>query len=482
MQTLAKGQTQDSLKDFFGQNSPEQSVQLIKPTDELFGKVVGGAYKVLSILGEGGMGRLYEAERLEDGKRLALKVLHKSCSDRGDSLSRFEREAKALSQIRSPYVLELVDVLRLDDGRPCIVCEKLEGTDLEQWIEREKELPMEEAVSFIIQAAKGIAAAHELGIVHRDIKPSNLFLTKNAQGKSVVKVLDFGVAKLIDDTHDPMLTGNGIVGTPAYMPPEQARHSKQADVRADVYSLTAVLYRLVTGRCPYGNQDINATLIALLEGPPERPRKWNARLPPALELVIEKGMARHAADRPKDMHTLISMLTPFAAKTETDLDDVTVDIKPSVQRMDVHDTDSYRWNRGKLVGVLGLFLSAIALVTWCALGLLVTLVSERERLERTESILMMLGTGFVALLGLGGVAWMVRSAWKESIKVLQLRRKMMVTFTWFFVGHGIWTLLMQTVATWDKVPTSQSASLMLLGWMLSLILAASYFFWPRSKE
>lgn len=277
--------------------------------DPLLGVVLAGTYRLARPLGRGGMGRLYEAEHARLDRRFAVKVLHEACSGNRDAATRFEREAQALGRIRSDHVLDVVDVLRTPDDRTAIVTARLDGEDLKARLDRVGKLPIAEAIPIARQVCRGLAAAHAQGIVHRDLKPSNLFLEAGADGRVAVKILDFGVAKLAGE---PELTRTGaVVGTPAYMAPEQARGSAEVDERADLYAVGAVLYRMVTGRAPYTGDDAAALLSRLLHEAPRRPRAIDRDIPAGLEAIIQRAMARDPEHRPSDALELERELAAF---------------------------------------------------------------------------------------------------------------------------------------------------------------------------
>jgi serine/threonine protein kinase len=274
--------------------------------DPLIGAVLAGTYRLVRVLGKGGMGRLYEAEHARLGRRFAVKVLHESHADKADAARRFEREAQALARIRSDHVLDVVDVLRTPDSRTAIVTTLLEGEDLQARLERCGRLPAREAIEIARQICRGLSAAHAVNVIHRDLKPSNLFLTATADGTLSVKILDFGVAKLGGESD---VTRTGVVlGTPAYMAPEQARGSSKADARSDVYAVGAVLYRALTGRMPYDEKDAAATLAQLLHDAPKRPRAIQPDIPLALETIVQRAMARDPDERPASALELEAML------------------------------------------------------------------------------------------------------------------------------------------------------------------------------
>jgi len=277
--------------------------------DPLVGEVLAGSFCLTGLLGEGGMGRVYEAEHVRFPRRFAVKVMHESVASIPDVVLRFEREAQAIARITSDHVVEVLDILRLRDGRPCIVTELLEGEELGELLERAGKLPISTSITICRQVCSGLAAAHAMGVVHRDLTPSNVFLLNREDGALEVKILDFGLAKVTDGAN---LTRTGmVVGTPAYMAPEQARGTGDVDVRADVYAVGAVLYRLVTGAPPFPISDPAITIVKVLTEDPPRPRVLDPGIPEGLELLIQRAMARAAEDRPATMSELDRQLARF---------------------------------------------------------------------------------------------------------------------------------------------------------------------------
>ncbi len=220
--------------------------------DPFLGKVLGETYEIARLVGEGGMGRVYEARhlRLKD-RRFAVKVLHPELARQPDVVARFQREAESASSIAHPNVVDVFDVHKTADGVPYLVGEFLQGEELGDHIKRNGKLPVAQAVAVTRQVCKALAAAHARGIVHRDMKPENVFLVSN-DGALSVKVLDFGISKAGGEAN---LTRTGmIMGTPSYMAPEQAKGDK-VDLRADIYAIGALLYHALTGSRPFDSDD-----------------------------------------------------------------------------------------------------------------------------------------------------------------------------------------------------------------------------------
>jgi serine/threonine protein kinase len=281
--------------------------------DPLVGQVLDGTYEIIRVLGEGGMGRVYEARhsRLHK-KRFAVKLLHQELARQPEVVTRFQREAEASASIGHPNVMNVVDVNVTADGQPYIVAELLQGEQLGDYLDKVQKLPVPEAVRIVRQVCQALGAAHAQGIVHRDVKPENVFLTGDlAKLKRVgVKVLDFGISKLADEGGEHLTKTGMVMGTPDYMAPEQARGDR-VDARADIYAVGAILYRALTGRKPFEGLDPMATLTAVLVQEPERPSAIEPSIPLTLELVIQRAMAKRLSDRYSTMEELDLELAAF---------------------------------------------------------------------------------------------------------------------------------------------------------------------------
>jgi serine/threonine protein kinase/tetratricopeptide (TPR) repeat protein len=257
-------------------------------------------YRILGKLGGGGMGVVYEAEDTRLGRRVALKFIPDNLVGDAKSLERFEREARAASQLNHPNICTIHDI-QDNNGHPFIVMEKLEGESLKQLI-RGHPLEADQILDMGVQVADALIASHAKGIIHRDIKPANIFLTTNGQAK----VLDFGLAKLTkesklatstDTSIEDSLTAVGVIpGTAVYMAPEQAR-SEPLDPRSDLFSFGVVLYEMSTGKKPFSGTNIVTTLDAVLHQKPAPPRSLNPAVPPDLENIIGKAMEKDKAKR-----------------------------------------------------------------------------------------------------------------------------------------------------------------------------------------
>jgi serine/threonine protein kinase/tetratricopeptide (TPR) repeat protein len=257
-------------------------------------------YRILGKLGGGGMGVVYEAVDVRLGRRVALKFIPENLVGDPKSLERFEREARAASQLNHPNICTIHDI-QDNNGHPFIVMEKLEGQSLKQMIHG-KPLDNDQILDVGVQVADALIASHAKGIIHRDIKPANIFLTTLGQAK----VLDFGLAKLTKESMlatstdtgiEDSLTAVGVIpGTAVYMAPEQAR-SEPLDSRSDLFSFGVVLYEMATGKKPFSGTNIVTTLDAVLHQKPAPPRGWNPNVPPELENIIGKAMEKDKSKR-----------------------------------------------------------------------------------------------------------------------------------------------------------------------------------------
>src|SRR5580704_2008082 len=198
------------------------------------GEVLAGKYRVDRVLGEGGMGVVVAAHHLQLDQKVALKFLLPDALENSDSVARFRREAQAAVKIKSEHVARVTDVGELENGAPYIVMEYLEGSDLADWLREHGPLPIEQAVDFVLQACEALAEAHVLGIVHRDLKPANLFCLQKPDGSVCIKVLDFGISKVLTPgaaSSSEMTRTTAFLGSPLYMSPEQLQMSKGVDTR-----------------------------------------------------------------------------------------------------------------------------------------------------------------------------------------------------------------------------------------------------------
>ena len=275
--------------------------------------LVAGRYRIVRRIGRGGMGTVYEAEHVAIGRRVALKLLAERYAKDPIVRARFEREARATTTIAQPHVVEVLDMGITEDGQPFIVLELLEGETLGEHLAREGRLEPAEAAWVGFQVFSALAVAHARGVVHRDLKPDNVYLQTRAGDARYVKLLDFGVSKLLNEPLDLDLTQTGsVMGTPRYMSPEQARGQHDLDHRIDVFTAGILLYEMLSGRTPYQGDSYNAMLAALLEQTPPALRDIAPEVPPELAELVTRAMAKDREERPAVSEAL-AVLRRFAA-------------------------------------------------------------------------------------------------------------------------------------------------------------------------
>jgi len=271
----------------------------------LIGRVIAGRYRVLAKLGEGGMGTVFQAEQISLKRTVAIKLLRPDVSASAMLLRRFNAEAEAVAKLRHPNTVNIYDFGQDTDGALFIAMELIEGQSLRTVVHREAPLPPARALAIAAQVAASLADAHAKTIIHRDLKPDNVMLTDRGRSKDNVTVLDFGIAKLRDEsrgTQQAMTQAGDMLGTPQYMAPEQIR-GEQIDGRTDVYALGCMLYEMVTARMPYEAPTVMALLSKHLleQAPPPSQRRPELGIPPAVDDLVMSAMAKDAAARPPTM-------------------------------------------------------------------------------------------------------------------------------------------------------------------------------------
>ena len=270
---------------------------------DLLGQTIDGKFRIRSILGEGGMGTVFEAEHVAIGRLVAMKVLHPAQASKTVAVKRFHQEARAAGGIGHPNICEVYDIGTLPDGSPYLVMERLTGETLAARVSAEGGLPFDDAIAIAEGVLAALQAAHERGILHRDIKPENVFLTRRGGQPSGVKILDFGVSKITahvasDWEEETDLTKTGMVmGTPYYMSPEQARGERNLDGRVDVYATGILVYEALTARRPFIASNYNSLLLQILAGKPTPPIELRPSIPRKLSDVVLKAMAVKRDDR-----------------------------------------------------------------------------------------------------------------------------------------------------------------------------------------
>jgi len=415
-------------QDFLDPLSWSGATEPVDLGEDLIGVTLNDTYVVERVLGEGGMGRVYLARHTRIGqKRVAVKVLHPEFFGNTQVLARFQREAETAAAISHPNVVAVLDIARTPHGLPYLVCEYLEGIDLSDQLKAHGKLSVATAVHIARQLCKGLAAAHASGVIHRDMKPQNIFLVGEfSQGlpeRPYVKVLDFGLSRFADASENQLTKTGYIMGTPAYMAPEQAR-GQRVDHRSDIYGVGVVLYTSLTGRPPFNEESPQATVFAVMHTEPARPRSVEPTIPPHLELIIERAMARDPAERYPDMATFEQALAGLELEgllrpTESIVPPPATQAEPSTRRGAREDNDDVRAARPRLVSFV---LAATALMICGAISSVSGLeYATHYRFSRVE-----LGLLCLAIVGSSltpALLWVLhvrRRVWDNSSRVLAL--------------------------------------------------------------
>ncbi len=282
---------------------------------DLIGREIAGRYRVLAKLGEGGMGAVYRAEQISLKRKVAIKVLRPELSRDPGIVRRFNHEAELVARLSHPNTVNIYDFGQDADGSLFIAMEFLEGRSLRQLMTQDGPLPPWRALAITRQIATSLSDAHSHGIVHRDLKPDNVMLIDRGKERDIVRVLDFGIAKVNRQTVNVMTRAGDLVGTPQYMAPEQIK-GEAVDGRTDIYALGAMLYEMLTGRLPFEGATVMAILSKHLLDPAEPPtvRRPDLGLPPALDGLVMSAMAKDPAHRPATMDQICEHVTALAAQ------------------------------------------------------------------------------------------------------------------------------------------------------------------------
>ncbi|HVY44471.1 MAG TPA: serine/threonine-protein kinase, partial [Minicystis sp.] len=285
------------------------------------GNVIHNKYRLLRLIGDGGMGSVYEARHEVLGTTVALKFLHAELTRRPGLVQRFLQEARVSAQIQSPNVVRVTDVDQTPNGLAFIVMELLDGRTLqalyEELYKNRQRLSYADALEYAIQMLDGVSAAHKTGIVHRDLKPDNVMITKGPRGEPVIKLLDFGIAKLriANASGEPVargLTRPGVImGTPEYMAPEQAYSADAVDSRADIFSLGVIIFEMLAGRRPVGGDEPQQIASAYLSGQVAELTELFPECPAELARAVHKAMAPLAKDRFPSADAFREQIEPF---------------------------------------------------------------------------------------------------------------------------------------------------------------------------
>jgi serine/threonine-protein kinase len=350
------------------------------------GQILAGKFRVDRVLGQGGFGVVVAATHLHLNERVALKFLLPSALQNPQLVGRFLREAQAAVRIKSEHVARVSDVGQLPTGEPYMVMEYLHGQDLAGHIEQHGPLPPQQAASFLLQALEAIAEAHSLGIVHRDLKPANLFLTRRADGSTLIKVLDFGISKMASEGQGGLTATGAIMGSPYYMSPEQLTDMKLVDVRSDIWSLGVVFFELVTGKIPFPDDgQIGQLVAAILTKPPCSVRQLRPDLRPEIDALVQRCLQKQQDARFQNVGQLAEALAPLAGEEG----------RVSVSRIT-------SLTRGSSVGLE--MPAPPATSTHAATSELTSAVTRQVHPPKKSRVPLFVGLAVAVLLGAGGLA------------------------------------------------------------------------------
>ena len=458
--------------------------------DPLVGRLIGETYQIVRLIGEGGMGRVYEARHLRlKERRFAVKTLHKELARNAEMAARFLREAESVSSLKHPNVIDVFDVHHLPDGTPYFVGEYLEGEELADYVDKRGALDPRTAIAVTRQVCSALAAAHARGIVHRDMKPENVFVQKTSPPLQV-KVLDFGISKASGGTDQLTRTGV-IMGTPSYMSPEQAR-GKSVDHRADVYSVGACLYYMLTARLPFDAEDPTSTISMVLTQDPKRPREIDAKIPESLELVVQRAMAKEPDERYSSMLDLDAALATVEAGLGERSQAMSVLSTPRNSFEVVKLAREHAQSTGNLARLARptIIVTSSALGIWLVAGLVAALaglvrMTHEGEVTMTESLLLTVG----CLFGAATPGWLYlshvrRRVWPNSVRALALATDLKRTAVAALVTYGVLTMTARVAYT---VVLRTSKILVSGYWDLAIFLAAvivavASFWGPRVMQ
>lgn len=290
--------------------NPKGSTNVGAPVNE--GDILAGKFRIDKVLGEGGMGVVVAATNIALEQKVAIKFLLPEAAQNEDIRARFGREARAAAKIQSQHVAKVIDVGELDSGAPYMVMEFLEGCDLSNLLEKQTQISYQDAARYVLEACEAIAEAHQAGIVHRDLKPANLFLANQKGGRTSIKVLDFGISKMVGPESASLTKTSALMGSPYYMSPEQMTSAKHVDARADIWALGVILYELVTGAIPFGGDTMPEIVASILRNQPISISELRPEVPKGFVEVVERCLRTSPADRFSSVASLAGALEPFS--------------------------------------------------------------------------------------------------------------------------------------------------------------------------
>jgi serine/threonine-protein kinase len=294
--------------------STPEAVSSRPPLPVVSGQVIQSRYLVGDVIGEGGMGVVFEAMHLGLETKVALKIIRSDLKNDDEFVLRFVNEGRAAALLKGEHIARVYDVGTLDSGEPYLVMERLEGIGLETFLERVGPLDPPEAVGLVLEVCEGLAEAHALALVHRDIKPANLFLVRRPDGSSLVKILDFGIAKrIVDEARRGLTNPARSLGSPWYMSPEQMMDPSRVDARSDVWSLGVLLFELLTSDHPFDGEGVPEVCAKVLSAPAPCMSDYRRGIPHGLDRVIARCLEKDPARRFPNVAALAESLLEFGS-------------------------------------------------------------------------------------------------------------------------------------------------------------------------
>ena len=408
--------------------------------DPLVGQILNGTYVVESVLGEGGMGRVYRAHHTRiSNKCFAIKVLRSEFSPNAEMVARFRREAEAAACIDHPNVVGVFDVDETPEHCSYLVCEYLEGIDLSEHLARAGRLTIPTAIHIARQVCSALESAHAAGVMHRDVKPQNIFLltdvSQEVTAKPEIKMLDFGLSRFMDAVGTQLTRAGVIMGTPAYMAPEQAGGGA-VDHRTDIYGLGAVIYAAITGNPPYEGETLQDLVLAVLNQDPALPRSVNPEIPANLELLIQRAMARNPDERYQSMSELGQALDAFVEPDTQAAKSPAAVARPGSRLMLEAEAREVTTARPRLIGYASLSLLLLVLGL-SSIVPSIELVTGKLRFTRVEIALILLGiVGTLLTPTLLFFRHLKKSVWGNHARVLDHLRTIQLSLLWSLAAYG----------------------------------------------
>ncbi len=408
--------------------------------DPLVGQVLNGTYVVESVLGEGGMGRVYRAHHTRiSNKSFAIKVLRPEFSQNAEMVARFRREAEAAACIEHANVVEVFDVDETPERCSYLVCEFLEGIDLSEHLVRCGRLTIQTAIHIARQLCRALESAHAAGVMHRDVKPQNIFLLTGTDqvvaSLPTIKVLDFGLSRFMDAVGTQLTRAGVIMGTPAYMAPEQAGGGA-VNHRTDIYGLGAVIYAAVTGSPPFEGETLQDLVLAVLNQDPPLPCSINPEIPANLELLIQRAMARNPDERYQSMAELGQALDAFVEPNSSSAPSPTVAALSGSRLFLEADAREVTTARPRLIGYAAASL-LLLIVGLSSVVPSIELVTGKLRFTRVEIALILVGiAGTLLTPALLFLRHLRRSVWGNHARVLDHLRTIQQCLLWSLAAYG----------------------------------------------